>query len=51
MPLALWPLRWKFCRAPSIKTLTRPKSCRPRMLIAVPGSSAAYLHVATPGMP
>src|SRR5882757_5922378 len=50
MPLALWPERWKFCRAPSMSTLTRPKSCRPRMLMAVPGSSGrSCTH--TPGMP
>ena len=39
MPSALWPVRWKFCRAPSISTATRPKSCKPRMLMEVPGSS------------
>ena len=38
-PLALWPERWKFCRAPSITTATRPKSCRPRILIEVSGES------------
>ena len=31
-------LRWKFWRAPSMSMLTRPKSCRPRMLMATPGS-------------
>ena len=43
-PLALWPERWKFCRAPSITTATRPKSCRPRMLIEVSGVSARSLE-------
>ena len=49
-PLALWPERWKFCRAPSTTTATRPKSCRPRMLIAVSGLSARSRNV-TLGMP
>ena len=35
---------WKFWRAPSTMTATRPKSCRPRMLMLVPGSSALVLR-------
>ena len=45
-----WSERWKLLRAPSTITATRPKSCRPRMLmlVCVRRESAC---ASTPGMP
>jgi hypothetical protein len=43
--LAPWPDFWKFWRAPSMVTLTRPKSWRPRTLTAAPGSFGVVVVV------
>ena len=45
-----WPSWVKFCRAPSTMTATRPKSCRPRILMAVWVELPFWIAV-TPGMP